>query len=195
MPCDPSELALLRRCINGDEGAWHTFCRSYAPALLGRLAGFLRGRGRPSPQGDEAEEILARLFSSFVENDFALLRGFRGESSLAGWLSVVALRRAQNYLRSEAREHARRPRAVPPRAPSEGSPLDRLEREEAIRVLREASEGLPPRDRLLLHLHFIESLTYGEVAARLRVSPNSVGPLVARATDRLRKRLGGEPRP
>ncbi len=189
MPCEPSELALVRRCVNGDESAWHALHRTHAPRLLGRLVRFLQRRGRPAPQQDEAEEVLARIFSSLVEDDFALLRGFRGESSLGGWLSVVAVRRAQNYLRSEAREHARRPQTIGPRAPAEGSPLDRLEREEARALLREASKDLSPRDRLILRLHFIESLPYGEIASTLRVSANSVGPLVKRAAERLRTLL------
>ena len=187
MPREPTNLDLARRCIDGDEDAWRGLYAACAPGLLGRMVRFLQRRGRPSPQQDEAEEILGQVFSSLVENGFALLRSFRGESSLGGWLAVVAVRRAQNYLRTEAREHARRPRAAGPGRDREESPLDALERDEAMGLLREASEKLPPRDRLILHLHFIESLSYGEIASRLRVSANSVGPLVARAADRLRK--------
>lgn len=193
MPGEPNELVLVRRCIRGDESAWRVLYRAQAPGLLGRLIAFLRGRRRPAPQREEAEEVLARVFASLVENNFALLRSFRGESSLAGWLAVVAVRGAQNYLRAETRERARRTRAVTERARPEVSleaGLEALQRDEAIDVLRGVTEGLSPRDRLILRLHFIEGLSYKEVADRVRVSPNSVGPLVARAAERLRRLLG-----
>ncbi len=163
----------------------------HAARLIGRVAWFLRTRGGPGSCIDEAEEVVAGLFAALVERDYAQLRTYRGDSTLATWLSVAAIRRAQNHLRAEGRESARRLRLgeLGPREAEEPDPLGGLEREEAVRLVERAAEGLPARDRLILRLHFVEGLPRAETARRLRVSLNSVTALASRAVSRLRELL------
>jgi RNA polymerase sigma factor for flagellar operon FliA len=62
-------------------------------------------------------------------------------------------------------------------------------RAEAVRRLTEAVEKLPERLRLVLSLHYIEDLTYREIAGILKVSEPRVCQLHTEAIGQLRKLL------
>jgi RNA polymerase sigma-B factor len=47
-------------------------------------------------------------------------------------------------------------------------------------------QALPPRDRIVLHLRFVEDLTQAEIADRVGVSQMHVSRLIRRALERLR---------
>ena len=49
---------------------------------------------------------------------------------------------------------------------------------------------LEPRDVTILGLHYLEDLTYQQIAETLRITPSRVCQLLWRAVDRLRARLG-----
>ncbi|WP_443054660.1 RNA polymerase sigma factor SigF [Streptomyces sp. NBC_00691] len=66
---------------------------------------------------------------------------------------------------------------------------------EEFHTLAPLVEALAPRDRLLLHLRFVEELTQTEIGERLGVSQMHVSRLLARNLDRLRDGMaedGGE---
>jgi RNA polymerase sigma factor for flagellar operon FliA len=63
---------------------------------------------------------------------------------------------------------------------------DPLLRAEAVRKLAEAIETLPERLRILLSLHYVEDLTYREIARLLEVSEPRVCQLHAEAVSKLR---------
>lgn len=56
--------------------------------------------------------------------------------------------------------------------------------------VRAALELLEPRDVTILGLHYVEDLTYQEIADTLRITPSRVCQLLWRAVDRLRGHLG-----
>ena len=51
---------------------------------------------------------------------------------------------------------------------------------------RRRSQALPARDRIVLHLRFVEDLTQAEIAERVGVSQMHVSRLIRRALERLR---------
>ena len=62
-------------------------------------------------------------------------------------------------------------------------------RAEAVRRLTEALEQIPERLRMVLSLHYIEDLTYREIAGLLKVSEPRVCQLHSEALAQLRKLL------
>ncbi|WSV43904.1 RNA polymerase sigma factor SigF [Streptomyces sp. NBC_01077] len=58
---------------------------------------------------------------------------------------------------------------------------------EEFHTLAPLLEALAPRDRLLLHLRFVEELTQTQIGERIGVSQMHVSRLLARSLDRLRK--------
>lgn len=64
------------------------------------------------------------------------------------------------------------------------------ERRKEIERVHSALASLEPRDVTILGLHYIEELTYQQIAEALRITPSRVCQLLWRAVDRLRDRLG-----
>jgi RNA polymerase sigma-B factor len=65
---------------------------------------------------------------------------------------------------------------------------DRIDRAEEIAALRSLRDVLDDRDRLVLHLRFVEDLTQTEIAKRIGVSQMQVSRLIRRALHRLSER-------
>jgi RNA polymerase sigma factor for flagellar operon FliA len=66
---------------------------------------------------------------------------------------------------------------------------EQVERSEAARALARAVEGLPERLQLVLSLHYVEGLTYREIAKILAVSEPRVCQIHGEAIDKLRAAL------
>ncbi|TMQ14812.1 MAG: sigma-70 family RNA polymerase sigma factor [Deltaproteobacteria bacterium] len=59
-----------------------------------------------------------------------------------------------------------------------------------VATVRTALGQLEPRDVTILGLHYLEDLTYQQIAETLRITPSRVCQLLWRAVERLRTRLG-----
>jgi RNA polymerase sigma-B factor len=71
-------------------------------------------------------------------------------------------------------------------ADSIGVEDDRYELVEYGATIAPTLHALPPRDRIVLHLRFVEDLTQAEIAERVGVSQMHVSRLIRRALERLR---------
>lgn len=70
------------------------------------------------------------------------------------------------------------------------TPAEVAQHNEKLARVRSALEDLEPRDVTLLGLHYIEELTFQEIAATLRITASRACQLLWRAVDRLRAQLG-----
>jgi RNA polymerase sigma factor for flagellar operon FliA len=70
------------------------------------------------------------------------------------------------------------------------SPDDQASHREALRRVRDALATLPARDVTILGLHYIEDMTFQEIAKSLNVTPSRVCQLLWRAVERIRTQLG-----
>jgi RNA polymerase sigma factor for flagellar operon FliA len=61
-----------------------------------------------------------------------------------------------------------------------------------IATVRAALDHLDNRDVTILGLHYLEDLTYQQIAETLRITPSRVCQLLWRAVDRLRAQLGAQ---
>ncbi|NLI11598.1 FliA/WhiG family RNA polymerase sigma factor [Pelotomaculum propionicicum] len=73
--------------------------------------------------------------------------------------------------------------------PESPDPLDMIEKEESRRLLVQAIEELPDKDRTVLALYYQEELTLKEIGKVLDVSESRVCQLHTRALNRLRSKL------
>ena len=71
-------------------------------------------------------------------------------------------------------------------AESIGVDDERFELVEYCATIAPTLQALPPRDRIVLHLRFVEDLTQAEIAERVGVSQMHVSRLIRRALERLR---------
>ena len=65
-------------------------------------------------------------------------------------------------------------------------PSDRIEHEDGLRQLREAFDGLPAKDRLVLTLYYYEGLNLRQIGEVLHVTESRISQIHSRALQRLR---------
>ncbi|MBM3963681.1 MAG: hypothetical protein FJ308_01235 [Planctomycetes bacterium] len=82
---------LVRACLQGDAVAWRTFCERFA-GLITRVVEQTARLFEVDIDKPTTNELVSEVFSSIVDRNFNLLQRFRGESSLATYLTIVARR-------------------------------------------------------------------------------------------------------
>jgi RNA polymerase sigma-70 factor (ECF subfamily) len=179
---------LIKRCLHHEPGAWNDFVDRFLGLVYHVVQHTADMRSFPLRPEDK-EDVAAQVLLKIVENDYAPLRQFRGKSSLASYLTVIARRTCVNELANRAhhkeKEGAKanqemitdeKPQAKPRPA------LDTLE--EVGKLLKK----LPSRERAVVRLFYIEGRSYEEISTELNIPVNSIGAILARA----RKKLRGE---
>ncbi len=94
------DRGLIRDCMDGDSQAWENFCDRFAGLVMDVVDDTLAFSGVSSQdRSSQLRESLAEEFFREVRsNGFAMIRTFRGESSLATYLAIVARRSILGYL-------------------------------------------------------------------------------------------------
>jgi RNA polymerase sigma-70 factor (ECF subfamily) len=150
----------------------------------------------PEERLDLTQAIFLRIYQG--------LEGYRGEGSLEGWVLQIAL---NIYRKWRDRQPGGR-QAVPeipfedlsgaPEPPAEdgfpspsatGSALDRIVRQERLEALRKAIGDLAPKQRLCMELRVYQERSVQEIAAALRISPETVKAHLFQARQRLWDKL------
>jgi RNA polymerase sigma-70 factor (ECF subfamily) len=183
----PRDRELIKRCLNREPGAWNDFVDRFLGLVYHVVQHTADMRSYPLSPEDK-EDVAAQILLKIVEHDYAPLRQFRGRSSLAAYLTVIARRTCVNELAARAqikdKEGARANEAImeekPNSKPKAG--LDTLE--EVGKLLKK----LPSRERAVVRLFYLEGRSYEEISTELNIPVNSIGAILARA----RKKLKGE---
>lgn len=183
------ECDLVRACLAGDEDAWAQLVERYTAFVQAVVRRTLRRHGR-DPETQDAEALVVEAFSALAENGGRLLALYDGSYSLATYLRIIARSRAVSQLRRKGVSTRSLDEEAFAGAAEYASPEELAIREERCRLLTQAVEKLPPRDRIIVRLYFLEELSYAEIAGILGISINSVGPVLSRAKSRLQDMLG-----
>lgn len=168
-----------------DDAAFSEVVRTHAPGLLGFV---VRAVGDHALAEDLVQEALLRAWRGRAD--------FRGESSVKGWLYVIA----GNVVRDDARRRRRRPGettldldahdSARADAAAAQDPARQVEGRDALARLKVAMEGLNPRHREMLVLREREGMSYAEIAAALDCPVGSVMSGLSRARERLVREVG-----
>ena len=174
-----SDLDLVRRIVTGDAAAADRLVRDHGGRLL---ALFRRMRLTPDEDEDAVQTVFERLF----RNDRRALREWRGDCSLAGYLSSIALNVGRTAFQARRESDDPDPEDLRDPAPS---PARYLVLRRRRVYLEEALQRLAERDRTLLTLRELEGLSYAEIGAVTGMNVNNVGVALHRAQHRLRRAL------
>jgi RNA polymerase sigma factor (sigma-70 family) len=175
-----SDAALLERFARrGDEAAFELLVWRHGPMVLGACRRVLRHE-------QDAEDAFQATFLVLARK--AAEAGRRG--SLGGWLYTVAYRVA---LRARQRQALRGRREAPlgAEAPPDAAagPPEELARREVGPLLDAEVARLPEKYRAAFVLCYLEGKTNEEAAALLGCPKGTILSRLARARDRLRRRL------
>jgi RNA polymerase sigma-70 factor, ECF subfamily len=188
----PKDRALLQRCLNHEAGAWNEFVDRYLGLIYHVVQNTAHLRSVPM-RAEDVEDVAAEVLLQIVARDFAVLRKFRGHSSLSTYLTVIARRNCIHELNRRAgQENQGKPgehaRSAPAKEeePRGGVGLETLE--EVHKLLR----SLPPGERQVVRLFYLEGRTYEEISDQLHLPVNSIGPILSRAKAKLRKGVANQ---
>jgi RNA polymerase sigma-70 factor (ECF subfamily) len=188
VPLRDIDRQLLDRCLRHEPGAWNDFVDRYMGLIYHVIHHVSHARSVVQTAAD-TEDIAAEIFLGIVDDNYKVLRSFKGQSSLPTYLTVVARRICVRELIKRHREaelgHASAHRATLGPAMEDGSgevePV--ASAEEVERMLKD----LPDREAEVVRLYHLKYLNYRQIGKQLGIPENSVGPILAKARKRLRR--------
>jgi len=171
---------LLARCLEKQPKSWEDFVDRYMGLVIHVINHTAQCRSFRLNSADR-EDLAADVFLHIVREDFSLLRHFRGESSLAAYLTVVARRVVvANLLKRKATA------TLDDYAHAANGKLDDdllQNRDEVERLLEE----LEVTEARLVRLHHLEGKSYEEISREEGIAENSIGPTLSRAREKMRR--------
>lgn len=171
---------LLTRCIEGAPGAWEDFVERFIGLITHVVTETAAARlGNYSEQ--VRDDVVAEVFLKLIEKDFAILRTFRGQSSLGTYLVVVTRRIAVKRIVKLSRSQAGQLSADP--VASEANGEIAVENSEEVHSLL---AQMPVEEATAIRMFHLEERTYQDISSHIGIPENSVGPLLFKARNRLR---------
>lgn len=176
---------LLQLCLQRETRAWENFVDRFLGVVVHVIQHTAQSRSvRISPQ--DRDDLAAEVFLTLINDDYAVLRRFRGQSSLATYLTVIARRVVvRELLKRKA-----------------SSPLDEAAASEASSVQRGPSdeERISDRDEIeqilrslhgpeadVIRMYHLEGKTYREISSKVGMPENTIGPTLSRARAKMRQ--------
>lgn len=185
------DRSLLKRCLAEEPGAWKDFVDRFMGLFVHVVTHTAHARSVRLAQ-DDVDDLCAEVFMALLANDYAVLRRFRGQSSLATYLTVIARRVVVHTMvrrrMAEALGHvvAQHP-DMKQQADSHHFDLKRIEdHDEVERML----VNLPAGDAEVVKQYHLQGRTYREISSHLGIPENSIGPTLTRARQKLRRGAG-----
>jgi RNA polymerase sigma factor (sigma-70 family) len=175
------DSALVARCLEGDDAAWHELIGRYARLV----EAVIRRYHLPAEeQADAFQDVWVALWRD--------LASVRSQQRLGPWLVTTAGRTAWDARKRIERRHETQQidGLIDVLTDETANPeRDFADRETSLRV-RAALASLSPRCRTLLKaLFFDETVSYAQIAGELGCSANSIGPIRGRCFRELRDAL------
>jgi RNA polymerase sigma-70 factor, ECF subfamily len=181
----PGDVLLVHRAMAHEADAFRAIIKTHNQRLYRIARGVVRN-------DSEAEDIVQEAYV----RAFAALATFRGDSSLATWLSRIVINEALGRLRKR-----RRTVAMPasqeaqiiqfPLNPSD-DPERTMAQRQILRLVERATDNLPDVYRTVFIARVIEGLNIEETADLLGVRPETVKTRLHRARALVRKALDDE---
>jgi RNA polymerase sigma-70 factor, ECF subfamily len=183
---------LLQRCLHGKPRAWEDFVDRFMGLVVHVVHHTAQARSvRLTPE--DRDDLCAEVFLAVLHNDFVLLRNFRGQSSLATYLTVVARRVVvkemlgrKTMARLGTGNGSDGPQSIPD--PHASAEIRLGDQEEVERLLA----SLQGTEAQVVRLYHLEGKSYQEIGSLIGMPENSIGPILSRARGKMR-RVGVNP--
>lgn len=172
---------LLDRCLSGAPQAWEDFVDRFMGLVVHVVNHAAQSRSIRLSASDR-EDLVAEVFLAIVDNDYGTLRRFRGQSSLATYLTVVAhrvvVRKMLMDLSGETTVE------LPPVAQSAAADQRITDREEVEMLLRRLSG----QEAQVVRMFHLEGKSYQDISQATGMPVNSIGSVLSRSRDKMRDR-------
>jgi RNA polymerase sigma-70 factor (ECF subfamily) len=175
---------LLQDCLSGSEEAWRGFCDRFVGLIL-RTVEHVASSFRVPLDNASRDDLIAEVFLAILERDRSALRQFRGESSLAAYLVVIARRTAIKRLAQRQLprfDSSVKMESIPEIPCISVDPVDSVDWNSS-----DALRGLSSEEASAIRMFHLEGKSYREIGTHLGLSENSIGPFLSRAREKLRR--------
>lgn len=179
----PTDLELIERCLNRDEGAWEQIISRYKRKVFG-IAFKFTGRF------EEAEDLTQEVFFKV----YKALHSYKREQDFSWWLVSISRNACIDYYRSIKREKKVLSSDLNElkNFKFQGlSPQGNMEATERSKALRESLGELPDDLRRVLILRDLQGLSYKEIADQLNLAEGTVKSRIHRGRTELAEKIKG----
>lgn len=182
------DRCLLQACLQRKPGGWE--------GLVDRFLGVVIHALNHATQSDsmyldlqDREDLTSDVFLTLLNDDFAVLRRFRGDSSLATYLAVIARRVILHELAKRKFVWRGKDTAVRGGPPDRRTPAveERVSNRDEIRQLLGT---LQQTDADIVRMYYLEGKSYHQISLSIGIPENSIGPMLSRARARMRRQSG-----
>lgn len=174
-----SDADLIQAAIKGDQKAFQIFVERYQKPIFSYLYRFLY------QNREAAEDVSQTVFLKVYQN----LNAIDLSKSIKSWIYRIAHNEAANYLRSVSRKKESTFDDEQWSKVSDDSDQTGELKEDYSAVIQAALAKIKPRYREVIVLYYFEEKSYDEIATILDSSTSSVGTLIRRAKQQLKKIL------
>jgi len=176
---------LLERCLERKPRAWEDFVDRFLGLVIHVINHTARSRSfRMTPE--LRDDLCSEVFLALLKDDFAVLRRFRGQCSLASYLCVVARRVVvKAILQRITGSTVQETTAVPaPKGLMTWPEEERISNREEAEKLLGLLEG---NEATVVRMFHLEGRSYQEISEATGIPANSIGPILSRARTKLRR--------
>jgi RNA polymerase sigma-70 factor (ECF subfamily) len=177
------DFAAIRQCLDGDSEAFRQLVVKHQDAVAAMMWRFTRD---PQTQEELVQDVFVEAYLS--------LRNYKGRAPFSHYLSRIATRVGYRYWKRQARERKRQQinltevaEQVQRAQAAAESVEETLEPAEAGEIIYRLLDKLPPRDRLVLSLRYVEEKDVEETARLTGWSETMVKVQTWRARNKLKK--------
>jgi RNA polymerase sigma-70 factor (ECF subfamily) len=181
------DLDLVRRALTRDANAFRTIMQTHNLRLYRIARGVVRNDG-------EAEDVVQEAYL----NAFAHLDTFRGDASLATWLSRIVINEARGRLRRQRRASVvaatfvRDAQIIQFPLSKNDNPEQAMAQRQILQLIERAIDKLPNLYRVVFVVRVIEGLSIEETANLLAIRPETVKTRLHRARHLVRQQLNAQ---
>lgn len=173
---------LIEHCLQRKPAAWQAFADRFTGLFVHVIRHTAECRSVSLSQAD-VDDLAAEVFTAIVANDFRILRHFRGKSSLAAYLTVVS-RRITVHALIDRRKLQQAQADLAELAINGHNDEFALENRDHVESL---IARLPGEEARIVQAYHLEGKSYREISTQFGIPENSIGPVLSRAREQLRK--------
>lgn len=177
-----SDEQLIQEILSGNKDAFHTLMLKYQQPVFRTVMGFVHSK-------EDAEDVTQDVFLQV----FRSLSTFQGNAKFSTWLYRIALNTSINHVNRNRRNlltvSGDALMSIFNRSDDDKNPQQQLEISEREKLIRQAVDQLPEKQRKAFVLSKYEELSQREIAEIMETSEGAVEQLLQRAKLFLRKKL------
>ena len=173
---------LLERCLANQPRAWEDFVDRFMGLVMHVINHTAQCRSILLSTGDR-EDLAAEVMLTIIDRDYAVLRQFRGKSSLATYLTVISRRVVVRKMLENQKPTSLGTVEEQSLADGSSSVEQRMTNEEEVERLLAHLDG---PEAHVVRMYHLEGKTYQEISRIVGMPTNSIGPMLSRIRTRLR---------